>query len=104
MVDSNYNVNVNPVAIVKFAGHVEFLARVSESAALSLYDSYDESLDFLKSTPEICPQYYPSIPIGADLRYKLFGKWYRIVFEIIAKDVFVYDIQDCRQDADKSLI
>ena len=104
MDDKNYNINVNPVALVKFAGHVEFLARISESAALSLYDSYEESLSFLEKTPEICPLYYPSIPIDAELRYKLFGKWYRIVFEILVKDVFIYDIQDCRQDVDKSLI
>ena len=100
----HYHVNVNPAAIVKFAGHIEFLARINENAALLLYDNYEEVLNILKSTPEICPLYYPNIPIDAELRYKLLGKWYRIVFEIIENDVFIYDIQDCRLDTDKSLI
>jgi len=104
MEEKHFYVNVYPAAIVKFAGHVEFLARINENAALLLYDNYEEALIFLKRTPDICPPYYPNTPIDAELRYKLFGKWYRIVFEIIEKDVFVYDIQDCRQDADKSLI
>ena len=32
------------------------------------------------------------------------GKRYRAVFEIIDNNVYVYDIQDCRQDTDKSLV
>ena len=104
MEDKHFHVHVNPAAIVKFAGHVEFLARINENSAFLLYDNYEETLVFLRNTPEICPPYYPNIPIDAELKYKLFGKWYRIVFEIIKNDVFIYDIQDCRQDADKSLI
>jgi len=29
---------------------------------------------------------------------------YRIVFEILDGTVYIYDIQDCRQDVDKSLV
>jgi len=104
MDEKYYSVNVNPAAIVKLAGHVEFLARINENAAISLCDSYEETLVFLKHTPEICPLYKSNISIDAELRYKLFGKRYRIIFEIIDNDVFVYNIQDCRQDDDKSLI
>jgi hypothetical protein len=42
--------------------------------------------------------------IDAQLRYKLFGKRYRIVLEIVGNAVYVYDIQDCRQDVDKNII
>ena len=104
MEDKNYHVQINPAAIIKFTGHVEFLARINENAALSLIDNYEEALCFLEDSPEICPPYYPRIPIEAELRYKLFGNCYRIVFEVIDSDVFAYDIQDCRQDSDKSLI
>ncbi|MCL2762730.1 MAG: hypothetical protein FWD36_05945 [Treponema sp.] len=37
-------------------------------------------------------------------RYKLPNRRYRIVYQIIKDDVFVEDIQDCRQDDDKSLV
>jgi hypothetical protein len=43
--------------------------------------------------------------LDIELRYKLFGgNRYRIVFEVAKSDVYVYDIQDCRQDTDKNLL
>ena len=44
------------------------------------------------------------MPIDVQLRYRLFGKRYRIVFEIVGNSVYIYDIQDCRQDSDKNLM
>jgi plasmid stabilization system protein ParE len=99
-----YQVFVDPQADRKLAMHIEFLARVSEAAAVRLYDEYEKSLDFLKNTPTSCPPYIPQNPIDAKLKYKLFGKRYRIVFEIIENAVYAYDIQDCRQDIDKNLV
>jgi len=99
-----YNVFVSPPADRKLAHHIEFLSRVSESAAERLYVEYKEALGFLGQSPEICPLYIPQKSIDADLKYKLFAKRYRIVFEIIDSEVYVYDIQDCRQDEDKSLV
>jgi len=101
---NEYNVHIDPSASTRFAHHLEFLARVSENAAFRLYDDYDEALGFLENNPESCPLYYLQIPIDEELRYKLFGERYRIVFEIIANDVYVYDIQDCRQNTDKNLV
>jgi hypothetical protein len=80
------------------------LSRASEPAAERLYCAYDEAIHFLERTPEMCPAYIPQKPIAADLKSKLFAARYRIVFEIIGSEVYVYDIQDCRQDVDKSLV
>jgi hypothetical protein len=55
----SYQVYVDPIADMKFAAHMEFLARVSEKAALRLYDNYRESLLLLEENPEICPPYFP---------------------------------------------
>jgi len=104
MDDRLYTVVAKPTAIHKLASHVEFLARVSEEAASALLSEYDESIEFLESYPESCPIYEPNMLIDADLRYKLFWKRYRIVYEIIGNTVYIYDIQDCRQDSDKNLI
>jgi len=99
-----YSVFVEPSADRRLASHFEFLSRVSEDAAFRLYDEYEETLRFLEYNPERCPPYVPKIPIDAQLKYRLFGKRYRIVFEICDKDVYVYDIQDCRQDSDKNIL
>lgn len=99
-----YDVYVKPTAIRRLAAHIEFLARVSVAAAESLYDSYEEALEFLRDSPESCPLYIPKIHIDTVLRYKLFGKRYRIVFEIVGRDVFALDIQDCRQDSDRNVV
>jgi len=104
MATKKYKVFIDPQADRKLAMHIEFLARVSETAAVRLYNEYEESLDFLKHSPTSCPPYIPQKPIDTKLKYKLFGKRYRIVFEIIDNTVYVYDIQDCRQDINKNFV
>ena len=104
MEDNIYHVFVDPEADQRLAEHMEFIAKVSEKAALKLFDAYKDALEFLECYPESCSLYYPQIPINEELRYKLFYKRYRIVFEIIKNEVYIYDIQDCRQDDDKNLI
>jgi len=104
MESKKYRVFVEPAADRRLAVHIEFLARVSENAAIGLYKAYEEALGFLGKNPESCPLYIPQIPIDAQLRYKLFGKRYRIVFEIVGNAVYAYDIQDCRQNFDKNLM
>jgi hypothetical protein len=102
--NKKYKIFVDAQVDRKLAVHVEFLARVSESAAISLYIEYKNLLDFLKNSPASCPPYIPQKPINTKLKYKLFGKRYRIVFEIIDNAVYAYDIQDCSQGTGKSLI
>jgi len=101
---NRYHYFIDPVADQKLAEHMEFLARVSERAAINLYDEYKKAIEYLEIFPENCPTYFPTVPIDAQLRYKLFSKRYRIVFEIVENKVYAYDIQDCRQDDDKKLI
>ena len=101
---SKYDVFVEPAAAEKMFAHVKFLAQVSVPAAERLYDELNAAIDSLKTNPRICPYYKPKRAIDAELRHKVCGKRYRIVFEIINTYVYVYDIQDCRQDTDKNLI
>ena len=95
---------VDPAADERLVKHLEFLARVSERAAVQLYNAYEKALGFLEESPESCPLYVPATPIDAQLRYKLFDERYRIVFEIVGNAVFIYDIQDCRQSSDKNIV
>jgi len=104
MENKHYHIHIDPSAVARLTIHIEFLARVSEIAALALYDSYEEALSLLEETPEICPLYHSDVLTDVELRYRLFGKRYRIVFEISKNDVYIYDIQDCRQDKDKNLL
>jgi hypothetical protein len=104
MASNHYHVLIDPLADRKLAAHIEFLARVSETAAIKLYKDYEEALVFIGSSPLSCPLYMTLIQTDAEFRYKLFGKRYRIVFEIVSNMVYVYDIQDYRQDTDKNLL
>ncbi|MCL2048212.1 MAG: type II toxin-antitoxin system RelE/ParE family toxin [Defluviitaleaceae bacterium] len=99
-----YHVLVDPKADMKLFRHIEFLARVSEAAAEKLYTFYENALNELSELPTICPRYYSQKPIDYELYCKPFGKRYRIVFEIIDDNVYIYDIQDCRQDTDKNYV
>ena len=86
------------------ASHLHFLARVSEPAAARLYDAYATALADLADNPQGYLRYEPQSEIAADLHSKLFAARYRIVFEIRDNTVYIYDIQDCRQDIDKRLV
>ena len=100
----DYAVFIDPAAHDKMLVHVRFLAQVSVSAAERLYAELEKTLDSLKHHPEFCPPYLAKFPTDAELRYKLCARRYRIVFEILGKAVYVYDIQDCRQDTDKNIV
>ena len=99
-----YNVSVDPAANERMLDHVRFLAQVSISAAEKLYNIMVEAIAELENNPEICPIYTIQNLVDAELRYKLCGKRYRMVFEIVKNNIYVYDIQDCRQDSDKNLV
>jgi len=100
----NFSVHIDAAANDKMRGHFRFLAQVSPPAAKRLRQQLNEAINFLKDSPKSCPPYLFAKAIDAELRYYLFGKRYRIVFEIDGSDVFIYDIQDCRQDTGKSLV
>ena len=104
MPSDKFSVFVSPQADRKLASHIHFLARVSEPAAGRLYDAYEEALGVLADNPHGYRRYEPHDKMDAELHAMLFAKRYRIVFEVRDDDVYVYDIQDCRQDIDKNLI
>ena len=104
MSERKYNVYVAPAAGDKLFAHIRFLGQVSLSAAERLYDALCAAIDELEDNPRGYPLYTPLLPIDTGLHYKLCKKRYRIVFEIIDDTVYVYDIQDCRQDTDKNVV
>ena len=102
--ENEYIVIIDPAANDRMAAHVEFLARVSENAANRLLDEMLASVCSLKIMPFRCPVYNrPYLPVGK-YRYLLFGKRYRIVFQIVGDHIFIDDIQDCRQHDDKNIL
>ena len=104
MPSSNFTVHVDREAYNKMYAHVRFLAQVSVPAAQRLEDAFGAALDSLTENPRGYRRYEPHSEIAAELHAKLFAKRYRIVFEIRGDAVFIYDIQDCRQDVDKNLV
>ena len=104
MTSGKYRIKVRDEAYDRMYDHFKFIARVSLNAAEQLYSALAEALDSLEVSPQRCSIYIPKMPVIAELRYKLFYKRYRIVFEIIGNTVYVYDIQDCRQNTDKNIV
>jgi len=99
-----YKAYVFPAADEKMSAHIRFLAQVSVSAAKRLYEAFCGVIDDLENDPNGYPSYLPQRPIEADLHYYLCKKRYRFVFEVIDNVVYIYDIQDCRQDTDKNIV
>ena len=99
-----YTVSVDVAAKTKMLEHAKFLAQVSVPAAQRLRNAYHTALKSLRTNPQRCPLYKTNIDIEEELRYLLFSERYRIVFETVDRAVYVYDVQDARQDTDKNLI
>ena len=104
MPQSEYTVKVDSAAKTKMVNHTRFLARVSVPAAQRLRNAYFSALQSLKIDPQRCPLYRPGVDIEEELRYLLLSERYRIVFEIVDTTVYVYDVQDVRQDENKNLV
>jgi plasmid stabilization system protein ParE len=103
--EKNYKLILLPTAAFRLDAHVEFLARVSETAAEKLRETFYSDIRSLPENPESYPIYTPGIaPPIHPLRWKLSGKHYRIVYGIKNDVVIVFDVQDCRQDTDKNMI
>lgn len=99
-----YQVIIASDANGRMYDHFEFLARVSVNAANRLLDELLKDIRNLRTDPFRYPVYSrPYLPVGK-YRYILSNKRYRIVYQIIGNQVFVDDIQDCRQDDDKSIL
>jgi len=83
--------------------HIRFLANASILAAKRLRDSIYADFNLLAENPNGYRR-YDSKDCIENLHCKLCAKRYRIVFEVIDDTVYIYDIQDCRQDIDKNLV
>ena len=99
-----YHVIIDPAANDRMFEHFDFLAQVNEQAANRLLDELLNDIESLETFPYINPVFNrPYLPQGK-YRYKISSKRYRIVYQIENNLVFIDDIQDCRQDDDRSLL
>lgn len=102
--EKQYQVIVSPGANDRMADHFEFMARVSEPAATRLVDALIKDIRSLGQNPMRNPVYTKQYITPGKYRYLLSSKRYRIVYTVEENTVYVDDIQDCRQDDDKSLL
>ena len=96
--DVVYNVTIDPSANDRIIEHFEFLAQVSETAADNLLDQLLEDIHSLEKMPYRNPVYGRLYVPVEKYRYMISAERYRIVYQIIQDNVFVDDIQDCRQE------
>ena len=99
-----YNIFVDPAANDRMFDHFEFLARVSETAAIKLLDGLIKDINSLKRMPYRNPVFNRPYLIRGKYRYMISCKRYCIVYQIIENIVFVDDIQDRRQSDSSSLL
>ena len=102
--DMTYKIIIDPSANDRMAEHFEFLARVSAPAASKLLDKLAKDILSLQKMPYRNPTYDRKYLQSGKYRYLISGKHYRIVYQILNDTVFVDDIQDCRQSAEKYII
>jgi len=99
-----FKVAVSPAANDRMYDHFEFLARVSENAARKLLYELIADIKSLELTPQANPYFDRPYLEQGKYRYRISYKRYRIVFQLVNDNVFVEDIQDCRQDDDKDIL
>ena len=101
---NGYKVIVSPGAYNRMYEHFMFLAQMNEAAADRLLKTMLNDLKSLENSIQSeLPYERPYTPYSK-YRYLLCAKRYRIVFMVEGSTVFVDDIQDCREDDDKSII
>jgi hypothetical protein len=105
MLEREYSVQVHPDADDKMDDHINFLKQTSVSAAERLSNSFCEGLSSLDYNPEGYPRYFTRKSTKSVYHYSYCDKLrYRIVFRVIDDTVLVYDVQDCRQHPNRSLV
>ena len=101
---NEYQIIIDPAANDRMYEHFDFLAQVSVPAANRLLDELLKDIESLKSFPYINPEFIRPYLQQGKYRYKISSKRYRIIYQIEGNVIFIDDIQDCRQDDDKSLL
>jgi len=99
-----YHVLVSPSANDRMFDHFLFLAQVNENAARNLLNRLIKDIQSLEYMPQRNPYLDRPYLEQRKYKYKLSYRRYRIVYQIVNNNVFVEDIQDCRQDDDKNLL
>ena len=98
MENVEYNVSVSDAALAMLDAHVEFLARVSPSAATRLMDEALDDIASLSNNPQRYPAYISEFVSPNRYRKMLTAKRYLVLYEIDSKNVYVDYIVDCRSD------
>ncbi|MDR0852814.1 MAG: type II toxin-antitoxin system RelE/ParE family toxin [Clostridiales Family XIII bacterium] len=93
-----YKVVISDDALGMLDAHIEFVSRVSKSAARRLVDAILNDMESLSEMPERCPHYENSFVPPDVYRKLLSNKRYLIIFEITSEAVFVDYIVDTRSD------
>lgn len=93
-----YQIRFHPRLKIQLEQHAEFIARVSYPAAKRFRDELARLLQRLEENPYQFPFYDdPNLPPE---RYHkaIFAKWYKVVFYIEGKTVYVDAVVDGRAD------
>ena len=99
---ANYNVIVAERADKMLIRHARFLTKVSKPAALRLADGFRDVLRELGENPYQFPvETDGNLPAGL-YRKALFCKWYKAVFMVENRNVYLDAVLDCRQDSRRS--
>jgi hypothetical protein len=99
-----YNVIVDNAANDRMYDHFEFLARVSEAAAMKLLRGLLKDIRSLENMPYRNPVYDCPYLQSGKYRYMMSCNRYCIVYQIEETTVYVDDIQDCRQSDSSSIL
>jgi plasmid stabilization system protein ParE len=101
MPNQRYNAVITPDAEQHWLNHFEFLANFNIALAERTEKEFEESITLIEDNPCMFRRFESKI-IDKEFRRKVFGKYYRIVYEVVDYDVIIRDVQDCRQDTDKN--
>jgi len=93
-----YRIVVSDAALAMLDAHVDFLARVSKSAATTLMNEMLDDIASLSDTPQRFPSYENQFIQDGRYRRMLSCKRYLVIYEIDSTTVYVDFIVDCRQD------
>lgn len=94
----DYTVIVSKRADEMLIRHARFLVQVRVSAARRMTAEFARVIDTLEKNPfQFPPELDYNLPDGA-YRKALFSKWYKAIFSVEEKTVYLDAVLDCRQD------
>ena len=102
--ETEFRVIIDPAANDRMYDHFEFLARVSETAAVRLLEELIKDINSLEFMPYRNPVYDRLFLRSGKYRYMMSCGRYRIVYQTEGTTVYVDDIQDCRQSDSNTLL